>query len=267
VRSDNVVALLTEAGAPREPDVFVLDIDSAEFWVLRAALREYAPRLIVVEYNAAFPPGEFWTRRNRADGSWDETFRHGASLDALSWVAARAGYELVACESSGANALFVRNDLIVAAALGRARLVDLYRPLLIAPPTIGHPARAQPDCPRLSDAELGAVRIVEARVIERPQESRVLGVLARIENRTRHHLSSTGPTPLRLSAHFLDDAGAISRFDTERNWVHGGVPARGEAWAGGVFRVTDPRSATLRLCLVQEGVGWLDDGAFDLPVR
>ena len=85
-------------------------------------------------------------------------------------------------------------------------------------------------------------------------------------NATGHRLSSTGPTPLRLSAHVLDDDGRVARFDAERNWIHGGVPAHGSAWAGGVFRVDEGRRAVLRLTLVQEAVGWLDAGAFDLSL-
>lgn len=267
VRTDNVLALLADAAVPDEPDVFVIDIDSADFWVLRVALRDYRPRLVVAEYNAAFPPGKFWTRRNRADGSWDDTFRHGASLDALAWVASRAGYQLVACESSGANAFFVRDDLVDAADLDRLPLDALYRPLLIAPPAIGHPARVEPDCPRLTESELAQVRVSGARIIARRGSTPIVfGVLARIENATSHRLSSTGPTPLRLSAHVLDEEGRTARFDAERNWIHGGVPAHGSAWAGGVFRVDEATRAVLRLTLVQEGVGWLDAGAFDLAV-
>ena len=86
VTSANVHELLRGAGVGPEPAVAVLDIDGSDLWVLRAMLRTIAPRLLVVEYNSTFPPGEFWTRRNRHSYSWPETYEHGASLDAMRWA-------------------------------------------------------------------------------------------------------------------------------------------------------------------------------------
>lgn len=270
VRASNVVKLLQGAGVPREPDVLVVDIDGNDFWVLREILTSFAPRVVVVEYNATFPPDVFWVRRKRRHAQWDETFRHGASLEALAWLAARSDYHLVACDSHGANAFFLRGDL--AANLARSPALDtLYRPLLVVPPAVGHPWLKEPECPPLSAGGLEHLRVVEAvirgcRPLGPLGEDQLVSILARIENRTGEQLTSYGPTPLRLSAHLLDDVGGIVEHEAERNWIHGGLRPNGDAWAAAVFAIRDNRVATIRLCLVQESVGWAEAGSFDLSL-
>jgi hypothetical protein len=271
VTSANVRKLLEAAEVGPAPDVLVLDIDGSDLWVLRALLRAHQPRVLVVEYNAAFPPGVFWTRRNRASYEWDETYRHGASLDALHWAAARAGYRLVACDSAGVNAFFVRADVAVDAHLPERPLGALYRPLLIAPPNIGHPLRVESACPPLSGEDLDDVRIVHASLafLNRPARTggvRIAGVRATIQNDTAKRLTSAGPTPLRLSAHLLDAAGNVLPHEAERNRIAGGVAAGRRAAAAGVFTITDARVRSLRLALVQDGVAWLERGAVDVPL-
>ncbi len=272
VTAENVVALLTESGVPSEPDVLVLDIDGNDFWVLRSILREFAPRVLVAEYNATFPPGEFWTRRRRAYTQWDDTYRHGASLDALDWVCRHAGYRLVACLSHGVNAFFVRDDLADEVGLRPHPIASLYRAVMVARPMIGHPYNVDDDCPLLDADDRQRLEIRDAAIIgRRPRSdhasSGLVGVLARIRNDTNHWLSSTGPTPLHLSAHLLDARGNVVEFETERNWIHGGIRPHGDAWAGGIFGITDPHARTLRLCLVQDGVAWLDSSALDITLE
>ena len=269
VTTKNVAALMEPAGVPDEPDVLSLDIDGNDFWVLRLVLRRYAPRILVVEYNATFPPGHFWTRRERARATWDETYRHGASLDAMAWVCGRAGYRLVACESAGANAFFVRDDVADTAGFTPTPLSLLYRPLVIASPRIGHPWWAEPDCPRLTDDEMTRVRIVDAEIVARrpgaDSSGTLIGIRAQIENGTPHFLTSLGPTPLYLSAHSIAADGAVVNHDMERNFVFGGVPPHSRRWVGAVYCV-ECAPATLRVCLVHENISWLLPGAFDLSL-
>jgi hypothetical protein len=269
VTSRNVAGVLRRAAVPVDPGVIVVDVDGSDLWVLRAALRHHRPRVVVVEYNATFPPGVSWSRRNRASYEWDETYRHGASLDALAWAAGRRGYCLVACDSAGVNALFVRADLVGPAGLAEQRIEDAYRPLVLAPPVVGHPWRAERPCPELSPPELERVRVASAGVaFRRPAHAPghvLVGVRAVIENGTDRHLTSSGATPLRLSAHVLDRDGRVVAFDADRSWLHGGVPPHGRGSVAGLFEL-GADAHTLRLCLVQEGVAWLEQGGFDLAL-
>ncbi|HRE31753.1 MAG TPA: hypothetical protein PLD88_07265, partial [Candidatus Berkiella sp.] len=56
VTQNNVKALLQEC-LYQDPDVFSLDIDGMDYYVLQAMLQAgFCPKMIVVEYNAAFGP-------------------------------------------------------------------------------------------------------------------------------------------------------------------------------------------------------------------
>lgn len=268
ITSGNVVGLLDEAEVPVEPDVLVLDIDGSDLWVLRALLRSRAPRILVVEYNSTFPPGTFWTRRNRATYEWDETHRHGASLDAMAWAAQRQDYQLVACDSYGVNAFFVRADL--AGPFTAAPLASLYRPLLIKPPVVGHPWRAAERCPLLTEPERSGLRVASATVrFVRPRSGQpgaaLCGVDVELVNETQQHLTSGGPTPLMLSARLLDADGVDLGHECTRNAIIGGLPPQATVPATGLVDL-EPGTHTLRVSLVQDGNAWIE-GAVDLPVH
>ncbi len=137
VTTANLADLLAST-TPEVLGVAVVDIDGNDFWVLDRLLAERSPVVVVVEYNAAFPPGSYWRRRNRPLTAWDQTYRHGASLDALDEVAVRHGYGLVACDSSGVNAFFVHRSMLDRLPeAGRPR--DHYRPPRFNPLGFGHP--------------------------------------------------------------------------------------------------------------------------------
>jgi hypothetical protein len=69
---------------------------------------------LTVEYNGKFPPPhEFVMKYNSdKDHSWDLTDYFGASLTSWNKLLCQKGYSLVACNITGVNAFFVRNDLI-----------------------------------------------------------------------------------------------------------------------------------------------------------
>lgn len=110
VTPDNVESLFAAAGVPAEPDVLSIDVDGQDYWIWEA-VRAYRPRVVAIEYNAALgtrgaiavPPGH--------DQPWDGTDYFGASLEALSLLAQRKGYQLVHTELTAVNAFFVRADL------------------------------------------------------------------------------------------------------------------------------------------------------------
>jgi Methyltransferase FkbM domain len=114
VTPDNIDALLREHG-PDEVGVLSIDIDGNDLWVWRA-ITAIEPRLVVIEYNATFGAARSVTvphtpgfDRYRAHASG---FYHGASLAALARVGDEKGYALVGCDSRGANAFFVRRELL-----------------------------------------------------------------------------------------------------------------------------------------------------------
>lgn len=129
---ENVNAILIEKSIPKDFDLLSIDIDGVDLW-LWEALSEFSPRAIVVEYNASFGPdedlvipyqGDFyrWSERWHPNGWY-----YGASLAAWAKLADTKGYALLACESTGVNAFFVRRDLLTSA-LPTQSVSDAYYP-------------------------------------------------------------------------------------------------------------------------------------------
>jgi hypothetical protein len=106
-------------------DLFSVDLDGNDIYVLQESLKLIQPKVVVAEYNAKFRPPANIAIRYDASHVWREDDFFGASLTALG--DALRGYQLVSCNLTGANAFFVRNDL--AALFPHYSLEDLYQPL------------------------------------------------------------------------------------------------------------------------------------------
>ena len=94
--------LLAQAGAPREPDFLSIDIDGMD-WHIWNSVTDFAPRLVVVEFNPTIPNDTVFVQDD------DATVSHGSSLLALVDLGKSKGYELVA--TTEFNGFFVKKDL------------------------------------------------------------------------------------------------------------------------------------------------------------
>ncbi|MFZ2170253.1 MAG: FkbM family methyltransferase [Methylococcaceae bacterium] len=113
VTKDNIVSLVERALRfldTNELDFFSLDVDGNDIHLLPMVFQLTSPKLICVEYNAKFVPPSRLAMDYRSDHTWAGDDYFGASLQ--SWVETLTEYSLVCCNLSGANAFFVRNDLI-----------------------------------------------------------------------------------------------------------------------------------------------------------
>jgi len=115
IDKDNIASLCREtldAHGIDQPDLLSVDLDGNDHHVcaslLAAPLR---PAVWVVEYNARFSPATRWVMPYDPAHRWDGSDHFGASLGAFHDLLAGAGYRLVACNLTGANAFFVRADL------------------------------------------------------------------------------------------------------------------------------------------------------------
>jgi hypothetical protein len=111
VTKDNIAPFFLQMDVPKELDFLSLDIDQNTFYVWES-LRNFRPRVVVVEYNASIPPDIDWKVHYMPGRIWDGTHNFGASLKAFELLGRQLGYSLVGCEFIGANAFFVRDDLV-----------------------------------------------------------------------------------------------------------------------------------------------------------
>ncbi len=117
ITRENVNTMIAEHGLGGEIGMLSIDIDGNDYW-LWEIIEACDPRLVVIEYNSLFgsrqsvavPYDETFDRHEHPRASDGKAIYYGASLEALSRLARRRGYRLVAVEPRGVNAFFLRND-------------------------------------------------------------------------------------------------------------------------------------------------------------
>lgn len=115
--AENVDDLLREHGPTGEVDLLSIDIDGNDYWLWRA-IDTISPRVVVIEYQDIIGPERSLTipydpafSLDRHDVNAEHNNYVGASLRAMTKLGATKGYHLVATNSLGFNAFFVRDDL------------------------------------------------------------------------------------------------------------------------------------------------------------
>ena len=111
ITAQNADAMIADLAGEGELDMLSIDIDTIDYWIWDA-IRTVKPRLVVIEYNAAFPPHIRKTVAHDPGMVWDGSNFSGASLGALEALGRAKGYALVGCSLAGVNAFFVRDDLV-----------------------------------------------------------------------------------------------------------------------------------------------------------
>jgi hypothetical protein len=92
----------------RQVDVLSIDLDGNDYYFLRSILeRGIQPKLIILEYNAKFPPPSRFVIDYDDKHIWKLDDYYGASL--TSFVELLDQYTLVCCSITGGNAFFVQN--------------------------------------------------------------------------------------------------------------------------------------------------------------
>jgi hypothetical protein len=97
VTAENIHSLFASYRVPECFDLLSIDIDGNEYWVWKA-LRDFRPRVVVIEYNVFFGTAV------------SKTMPYGASLAALRKLGREKGYSLVHTDSYAPNAFFVADS-------------------------------------------------------------------------------------------------------------------------------------------------------------
>jgi len=93
-----------------EIDLLSIDIDGNDYWIWQA-IKCIQPRVVVIEYNAKFPPPCEWVMEYEPNHIWDGSDKYGASLKSLELLGDKLGYRLVGTSICGVNAFFVKKEL------------------------------------------------------------------------------------------------------------------------------------------------------------
>jgi hypothetical protein len=127
------IEILLERGAvPRDLDLLIVALESNDWYVWRA-IRDFRPKVVQIEYNAAFVPPQTMVIEYHPLNYGDGSIYFGASLQSLFNLGQSKGYELVYADRSGTTLYFVERRYF-----GRFGLAD-NRPGRLFVPREGFP--------------------------------------------------------------------------------------------------------------------------------
>lgn len=115
VTKDNINDIFIRNNFFGDIGVLSIDIDGNDYWVFEA-IQVVNPSIIVCEYNSIFGPEARVSIPYQQDFIREKShfsyLYYGASISAISDLAKKKGYSLVAGNTNGNNLFFVKDDLI-----------------------------------------------------------------------------------------------------------------------------------------------------------
>jgi len=111
IDKDNVNAIISSNIKEKEIDLLSIDIDGNDYYIFEA-ISCISPRVVVIEYNSKFFPPIQYCMKYQETFVWQGDDNFGASLKFLEIKFKEKGYSLVGCDVIGANAFFVRSDVV-----------------------------------------------------------------------------------------------------------------------------------------------------------
>lgn len=113
VTNDNVSSLVADGLRKRgrsiaDVDVASIDLDGNDFHFVKTLFADgLRPAILIVEYNAKFPPPIRFVMDYNPAHTWAWNDYFGASLSSWDDLLTSEGYRLVACNLNGANAFYI----------------------------------------------------------------------------------------------------------------------------------------------------------------
>jgi hypothetical protein len=99
----------------KDPDVFSLDIDSTDYYMMKSLIDNgLKPSIIVVEYNSTFGPSKKITVEYKDDfniaNEHPSSLYYGVSINGWNTYFKSIGYKFVTVDSNGVNAFFINPE-------------------------------------------------------------------------------------------------------------------------------------------------------------
>ena len=130
ITRENINELFIEGGIEGEIDLLSIDVDGNDYYIWQA-INVVKPRVVIIEYNAKFPPNCDWKMAYNKNHHWDGSDWQGASLKSLELLGRELGYQLVATNFTGVNAFFVRKESAGGAYLLNLQLLRIFSTLRV----------------------------------------------------------------------------------------------------------------------------------------
>ena len=113
VITETISDQVKEKGFDGEIDLFSLDMDGVDYWILKTLITSNTikPRVIVLETQEIWGSSKSFTRPYRSDHVSKSIPEMGAGIMAFANLLEANGYRLIGCIEAGFNAFFMRNDV------------------------------------------------------------------------------------------------------------------------------------------------------------
>jgi hypothetical protein len=102
----DIEIVLDRNGVPRDLDLLIIGLRSNDWYVWRA-IRDFRPKVVQIQYNAAFVPPQTMVIEYHPLNYWDGSIYFGASIQSLYNLGQGKGYQLVYANQAGTNLFFV----------------------------------------------------------------------------------------------------------------------------------------------------------------
>lgn len=139
IMKENVLELLKKYKAPKAFDLFCIDLDGNDIYILDEVLTKYRPSVIIAEFNPKFQPNESVAITYNPEHTWGEDDYYGFSFAAGLKMASKNGYTCI-FQNDNLNMYFVDNDVLLQS-LGLTNLSELENafPIPSYIPSVYHP--------------------------------------------------------------------------------------------------------------------------------
>jgi len=109
ITKENILAILEQYQVPDKFDLFCIDLDGNDIYILEKVLSRYKPSLVVAEFNPIFAAGESYAIGYDEKHTWSEDNYYGFSFAAGVKMAEKFGYTCI-FQNDNLNMYFVENS-------------------------------------------------------------------------------------------------------------------------------------------------------------
>lgn len=111
ITKDNVIETLKEYITPEKFDLFCIDLDGNDIYIMDEVLAKYKPAVILCEYNPIFAQNESYAIQYDPKHTWNNDNYYGFSFAAGLKCAKKHGYTCI-FQNDNLNMYFVKDDIL-----------------------------------------------------------------------------------------------------------------------------------------------------------
>jgi hypothetical protein len=127
ITKENVLELLEKYNCPTEFDLFCIDLDGNDIYILDEVLSKYTPSLIVAEFNPAFSKSDSVTIQYNPEHTWQGDTFYGFSFTAGINMSKKFDYSCI-MQNDDLNMYFVKNEVLAKSLNIEAKDLHLHLP-------------------------------------------------------------------------------------------------------------------------------------------